>query len=70
MKQSSERLYSHPNQIIGAFFTIDPEKCDNKLKEIYQQHLTKKIREIVLENILITFRGNLLFSRLLQLPER
>ena len=51
MKQSSERLYSHANQIIRAFFTMDPEKCDNKLKKIYEQNLTKKNREIVFENI-------------------
>jgi hypothetical protein len=54
MKQSSERPYSHPNQIIGAFFTIDPKKCDNKLKKIYEQNLTKKIHEIIFENNLMT----------------
>jgi hypothetical protein len=36
MKQSSDRLYIYPNLIIGAFFTIDPEKSDIKLKKIYK----------------------------------
>ena len=55
MKQSSERLYSNPNQIIGAFFIIDPEKCNNKQTKIYEQNFTKKIREIILENIFMRF---------------
>ena len=37
----------HPNPIIGAFFTIDPEKCCNKLKKIYEQNLTKQIHEMI-----------------------
>ena len=38
------------NPIIGAFFTIDPEKCDNKLKKIYEKNVTKKIRQFCFEN--------------------
>ena len=54
MKQSSDRLYIYPNLIIGAFFTIDPEKCDNNLKKIYEQNLRKKIREMFFEKVFMT----------------
>ena len=54
MKQSSDRLYSHTNLIIGAFLTIDTEKCDNKVKKIYEQDLTKKICETFVENVSMT----------------
>jgi hypothetical protein len=57
MKQSSDKPYSHPIPIIGAFFTIDFEKCDNNLKKICEQNLTKKIYEIVFENMLMTILG-------------
>ena len=33
MKQSSDRFNSHPNPIIGAFFTIDSEMPEIKLKK-------------------------------------
>ena len=54
MNQSSDRLYINPNLIIGAFFTIDPEKCDNNLKKIYEQKLRKKIFELFFENVFMT----------------
>ena len=54
MKQSSDRLYIYPNLNIGAFFTIDPERCDNKLKKIYEPNLRKKIREIFFKNVFMT----------------
>ena len=54
MKQSSDRLYIYPNLIIGAFFTIGPEKCDNNLKKIYEQNLRQKIREIFFKNVFMT----------------
>ena len=54
MKPTSERLYRYPNLIIRAFFTTDAGKCDNKLKKIYEENLTKKIRDFLSENVFMT----------------
>ena len=47
------KLFSMWNYYMMASHT-DSRKCDNKLRKIYKENLTKKIREFVSENMFMT----------------
>jgi hypothetical protein len=53
--QRPDRLNSHPNHIIWAFFTIESKKWYNIPHTIYERIQTQTIHELIFENVFVNF---------------